>query len=868
MKKLLFFISAVALLASCSKDTTEDVVVAPKGNSKIIASVVMDAETRVHLEKVGTDYRYFFDKGDGVGLFGVTKDGNDDTNAYFGYTGEGDAFTGEYRLLDAEAYYGYYPYSSEKKVENNTIKLNIKAKQNYSFSNTTFAAGVAPVVGYGETMEEGMLPMAFKPVATYLCIPVYGYGKARTVSLEITKSTSEKVQLSGEVTVTLSNLKDLASTANIALDDVVLTEDPGATKVTLNCGSGVDVSADPKNPTLFWFVVPAGVEWDANAIATVTINGEVLSPRTFAKTVAKRDVNKAATIWATDTNGEAFKWVEGGAYLITNEYEFLMYAYAATKGYDETAPAGLFEASSPNALKKAMIVNNLDFTAENTDFETDPRLSQLEGYGDYLVNVLDAYNKDGVKTLTPDVNRVYDIVGNLNGEGKAVELKGLKVAKGNAIFAGNAATKPSVSNITVTDAVVDNAYIFVSNYNTAMFNTFENITVNGTYEDAAAVNYTYTSMLQLPKQPLTCGEGVKFANSLYVNKSVVLGTQYASANGLAFDVVYAHNVDGPIVTVADADAAASLIAAIKPNNNVPKGWFSVVTCDEEDAVETSYWTGFTATKVVESDAYTAEELAYDVVNVSADKTITLTNDINLMGNAGKLWVEGVSQPIPDRRLTVKGAEHTISNVVIADAEDATEFRTYYTLFGGGATVQNLTVDGITIAVAKEATAPVVAALAGSAGVGTCQNVAVKGLQITVPEGANVEFVGGLYASATKSYLDRIAKNNTMTVESPEYNIPESVVCGDIIGQVTLTVSGANNDVYEHKAASEHPFGAVVINVADQTKSESTKITFTNLVKSQVPQPVFGERQEKGHIIMIYFGEDSNYGYFLRDEVQE
>lgn len=892
MKKFLLFASAVALFASCSKDVTEDIAPAQiAGKATIYASYEApqpDAATRTHAEKKmnadGTPadgYDIVWDAGDAFGLFEAEK--NSTSNVLFGCTSydkstKTGTFVGNIGYLAGTTYVGYYPHEKDRKIDaNGNITLTIPATQQYRFPGAgvdsfygSFAAAMAPAVAVATAPEEGeSLTFEFKNAASYVRAPFYGFGNVKSVALKIKDNkTSNYVTLAGDFT------KNIEEVSGKLTDEYTWVGTPKDV-VVVDCGkNGVDLEMDKTKAKAFWFVIPAGVAFD-DVTLEFYVNDE---EGTYATPSCEYPIKSAG--YRTKLNNVVsldkaeLKWVDDKTYPIFSGEDFLKYAYVATKvennndwiwNNDEasTVDKNLL-LNEEGKLKPAVVVKSFSMD----DVVIPSSYEDVMAMGAFAKAVIvDSYGK--TKTIsTIGGKQKFEISAK-----KGVAISNLTV-NGPVFNEKQFDGKSSVEGLTFNNVTVvskDNYFLCYKSNDML----FDDITIGKDCEveapaaeaapaaekvapaKAAVLGRAFTNDMKDIKYP----ETFVFADELNIMDDVTLGTGEGELN-VTYNVLVVNNYgtvkNGTIITVADKAAAEALKVTTTPSYSVK--WYSVM-----DKAGTSYWTGTVATSLRNDDVLTAEELAYDVTNFeNVDKTITLTNDIDLMG---KLWVEGISKSSNGNRLLVKGEDCTISNVVIADAEDAETFRTNYTLFGGGATVQNLTVDGIKITVSKDAKNPVVAALAGGAGQATSSNVNVKGLKITVPEDAeNVAYVGGLYAFATsETTLKRIVTNETLTVETPEYNIPESVVCGDIIGQVTLTVSGADNTIYDYKAASEHPFGAVVLNVAETTKKESTKITFTNLTKTQVPEPVFGARQGNGHVVLIYFGEDKTATYMLRDE---
>ena len=811
MKKILFFVSAVTLLASCSKEITEDVAAPVTGKSTIYATYDGgQSATRTTAAPNGTSYRLLWELGDAVGVFDAVAE--DETNAYFAYAGSDVAFNGDMGFLYAENYIGYYPYEKGRTIaKDGNITLTIPSTQNYRFNAIdetagSFAQNVAPAVAYGTASADNELSLTFYPMATYLRIPIKGIGTVRTLELSI----SDDVKLAGDFTVNLEDVKAATKASDIKIN--YEGSNFNEEKITLVCGKGdKGVALNPSKETYFWFVVPAGTKLK-NQTMTIVVNGEDKLTRTFEyEEESSLPVNTPIKM-GQDAIGTAFEWVEDGSFLITNEYEFLMYAYAATNGLD-----GVYDPMvKDNALRSSVIVNPLDFTpvAEGGKFDSDPTISAAESYGDYLTTVLLEYQKNGNAIETIGGKQVFEIEGNIAG--KPAFITGLTV-KGNAMFHDKA--KNIVKKITFTKSTVDatglksEAFFLADRYVTSTSAnpniSFTDVTVDETCQvlvDAdnkkAIVGRAFTDT---DNTVIVNETEMNYANVLYIKGNYATfvegeeGCIDLTRNALTVHV----NHSGAILNVKGETEAANLIDEIDLTVSNAAKWYSVVSgykkAGEVATVKASYWTGIVAdydahgaSNAKNDNIFTAEELASAVKSTRGN--ISLTNDINLMGGItkedgdlvakasgkGQNWAS-VLENAMSARLTVTGDNFVISNAWIQPEKDATVKD--IALFGTAARVENLIVSNVVIN-DKNVENANVAGLAIKTYQnlnwdenGYIRNVKVNNMDITAknvnaPVGGvigiatekielnNVEFVGRV--TGTKGYNNRASIAGTLT----------------------------------------------------------------------------------------------------------
>lgn len=872
MKKILFFASAVALLASCSKELTESMSPAQAdGKSTVIATFdAGDDVTRSFATPNGSKYDFTWEDGDALGIFNYNEDAlEDDANAYFGYASakEGNAaeFKGDLGFLAKGQYVGYYPYADGREIDEvGNITLTIPTKQNYRFNAKStagsFAANVAPSVAFGTATEDGTLDLTFHAVATYLRVPFVGYGTVKTIKLKIYDDAGVARKIAGNFTANVEDIAAAEKSADIVLNIEGLTK----SEITLNCGKGVELK--PTEPTYFWFVVPAGVEAGKFRFY---INGEE-EKYLERKMNAANETPVNTPILLYNNEGKPFQWVDGGAYLITNEYEFLMYAFAATNGVDAKTTYAPMLNDSKDGLRDAVIFADLDFKsiAEGGKFDPDPTVSVVDVYGGYLKTVMTAYQANkGITTIGEgDGAVVYSITGNVKVEGEdkpaAAKIANLTVTGDKGIF--GVANQPSVSNIELVDVNVISKSTDVSNVTFVMdaFKTgstvngeFENIIVNGGNLSVASetaktaiVRHLYISELSNSALPVSVTKYptnvAHYATTLYVDKKGVttLDKEYVTAESIAFATVVSHDSGkGGIVNIAEGEAAAkNFISAVSVSST---RWFSVVTGydAEEKTVETSYWTGMTADAVNADGIFTAEELA---LAVKERQNIVLTNNVDLMNrdwsanvgdwNKSDLISVTSAQPVAAAAATPAPATvYSVNNVTLAPA--ATSTAAFLTLFGFQANITNVNVGEITI------TATDGAFVSGLAIDGTAENVAVA--KVTVNNAAKVaknSFVGGLFMRTTK----------VNKVTATDFTATDAKVAGNIAGQLRLLdVKAAEFKFDGVKSGSQKTFGLIEVALPENEKQTWTDVTFTNYAGSMDIKDFYVDGK-KAHIINL------------------
>lgn len=217
-----------------------------------------------------SEYFQYWSAGDAISLFFTDynlkyklqsyKDGDLDVGIF---ELEGEATKGT--ELTTGYYYSVYPYKEGTEIfdydDYAEIKYIFPEKQHYN--GDSYANG-----------ENGML--AIEPMQATDSILYFqnfcSYLQLRLVADEGTPKSVKKI------TLTASSPNDvIAGEGYIEITDegsapIVYMSFGNATRITLDCGSGVELSQDDKNPSKFWFVLPGDFTFTEGFYVTVIFN--------------------------------------------------------------------------------------------------------------------------------------------------------------------------------------------------------------------------------------------------------------------------------------------------------------------------------------------------------------------------------------------------------------------------------------------------------------------------------------------------------------------------------------------------------------------------------------------------------------------
>lgn len=859
MKKLLFYASAVAVLfSSCSKDATEDVNTVASGNNIFTASIGAEEQTtRLHLGgDKGT--RYIWDVADGIGIASdydlaanVPSYTTEQTNKpAFSVSAEDYRYLFEDVAVIGKPLYAYFPYApgvkfykGEGKTKNNVyVEMSIPAVQRYA--ENSFYKNTVNAVGYVSEFAEGA-QIDLKIPSSLLSFEVVGLGNTDEdgITLRIKDADGNYYTLNGtsEVEVTAEE-PTLAFAENVMQQ----AENPEVqevhTAITVTFGSAAE-KFDYYKPITVFFVVPAGL--DLNGATLEFSNGE----DTFEKTLATGPVTKA-NLWVgfkswTVDFGLDGKFLVADDENLTAEEKFLAYAYLVRPGvanseqFTEALIADYAYAANHLGVNltgedgvlgtQAWIIDSeLDFAAYDKAWATaqynamDDALSHLDASpvndeirakytfwmnvykwyanGDAEYAAIESLSYNGV--VGAQYNNPYTTIKNItvkgNGISAGASLKNLsfeavtvvsETAKANVgLIAGKNSISSQVYGGEKASMVIENVMISADNVVKATNAAY----VGGIYgQYAPGMNdIMAAAAIKIEAEGTTKATG-RLYGSVSKSLNLELGINYAWDDSvLAYPVIGTQT--GGIIVANQVIDATKLNAFVVGNST--KG--SIIV----DGV--SYWNGKADTKITDDEYFTAEELAFILMNTHNNHnypvTITLANAIDMQGDHTAV-VDEVETPMfkltvagnTNNILYVKGKDFTISNAVINGTNG------HLSLFGSEAYIEDLTVDGLTVDAVAENTF----ALAGLAITGEATNVTVKNVNINVTGEAwsgnydgKTNGIAAVFANADTTDLD------TVTVSGCTINSSVAATAGVVAGVLNISgkVSEVNGIVVEGK----------------------------------------------------------------------
>ena len=247
MRKFFLFALVATMFAACATDETRDVVTATTPETLTVS--FEDADSRIQLQ----DGKTVWTQGDLVSVFYRS-----DANQKWQFQGVTGDRTGTLkRIATMEATHELsnvvvvYPYNENYYINPKSCNIEASLPAEQTYLADSYGVGNNIMVSYGEYNQ-----VVLKSVCGWLKVQLTGNGET-VKSIKLKGNNGEQVagQLyinSADATAVLASEMgkvedDGSAGANLSFEGTVLTE------VTLNCGEGVTLSAEP---TAFYIALP------------------------------------------------------------------------------------------------------------------------------------------------------------------------------------------------------------------------------------------------------------------------------------------------------------------------------------------------------------------------------------------------------------------------------------------------------------------------------------------------------------------------------------------------------------------------------------------------------------------------------------
>lgn len=326
MRRILLLAVAALMFVGCNNAFEDEGNARFEQNTLPILTAAFDEDaTRTYVE----NNKYLrWHEGDLISVFYGTT-----LNSQYKFIGNTGANSGEFEPIKSDnlstgnaldRIYAIYSYDASATIsELGDISYTLPSTQAYA--EESFGMGVNTMLAVTENLDDKFL--AFKNVCGYLKIKLYGEQATIIKSLAIKGNAGEKI--AGNATIS----------GSYGSAPVVAMTEGSTDTITINCGEGVELSADAENPTEFWVVVPPttfsqGITititdaddavFEKNTTKEVVVNRNEIQPMAAVNVTFEAILNPASNeILYTSTDGnivEPFDATVFGATILTNTY--------------------------------------------------------------------------------------------------------------------------------------------------------------------------------------------------------------------------------------------------------------------------------------------------------------------------------------------------------------------------------------------------------------------------------------------------------------------------------------------------------------------------------------------------------------------
>ena len=280
MRKFFLFALVATTFAACATDETRDVVTVTTPETLTVS--FEDADSRIQLQ----DGKTVWTAGDLVSVFYRS-----DANQKWQFQGATGDRTGTLkRIATMEATHELsnvvvvYPYNENYYINPKSCNIEASLPAEQTYLADSYGVGNNIMVSYGEYNQ-----VVLKSVCGWLKVQLTGNGET-VKNIKLKGNNGEQVagQLyinSADATAVLASEMgkvedDGSAGANLSFEDTVLTE------VTLNCGEGVTLSAEP---TAFYIALPPQTFTKGISLEIVTTNDSKMTKSTDNEVIIKRN---------------------------------------------------------------------------------------------------------------------------------------------------------------------------------------------------------------------------------------------------------------------------------------------------------------------------------------------------------------------------------------------------------------------------------------------------------------------------------------------------------------------------------------------------------------------------------------------------
>lgn len=240
-----------------------------------------------------SEYYQYWSEGDAISVFFTTE------NLQYTLTSFEELDHGFFELsgsategkeISTDYYYSVYPYKENTSISRSNGNITYTFPETQHYSGDTYANGENGMIAI-EKKEEYDEILYFQNFCSYLQLRLVNNSDENKTIKRITltaNSTDDKMAGSGTIKIENEN-----SAPTITMKKTA------SSKITLDCGNGVELSQNPDDPTKFWFVLPGSFKFTEGFSVNVIFSDQTYFKKSTAKqiTIERNHIKPMAILY-------------------------------------------------------------------------------------------------------------------------------------------------------------------------------------------------------------------------------------------------------------------------------------------------------------------------------------------------------------------------------------------------------------------------------------------------------------------------------------------------------------------------------------------------------------------------------------------
>lgn len=205
----------------------------------------------------------------------------------------------EGKEIGTDYYYSVYPYKESTTISRSNGNITYTFPETQHYSGDTYANGENGMIAI-EKKDEYDEILYFQNFCSYLQLRlVNNSGENKTVKRITLKANSTDNKMAGSGTI---KIQDENSAPTVTMKKTA------SSKITLDCGNGVELSQNPDDPTKFWFVLPGSFTFTNGFSVNVIFSDQTYFKKSTAKqiTIERNHIKPMAILYPdyTEASGQ------------------------------------------------------------------------------------------------------------------------------------------------------------------------------------------------------------------------------------------------------------------------------------------------------------------------------------------------------------------------------------------------------------------------------------------------------------------------------------------------------------------------------------------------------------------------------------